>query len=463
MAKSKNKTVFFCTSCGHEEPKWLGHCPGCGEWNTFREQKVQTESVSPAGQVRQPSKPVSVKELKPDPDVRRSCGIHEADQVLGGGLVAGSSILLGGEPGIGKSTMMLQIAESASKDSEVLYVSGEESQGQLKIRADRLGVNNENLVIFCESRVEEILKVLSDRKPGLVIIDSIQTLHSPTQGLVPGTVNQLKFGCFELINWARESGAVLFLVAHVTKEGAIAGPKVIEHMVDTVLYFDHSGNDLRILRSTKNRFGSVDEIGIFRMEANGLLQISNPEGLFLENREGTLPPGIAVAPVFEGSRVLLVEIQALTVEAKGAVSRIFSDRIEPGRISRLAAIMEKHANLRFSDQDIYINVAGGMKIAEIGMELPLALAIYSARTGIALPADLIAMGEMSLTGEIRPVPQLKRRLKAAEEMGFKRILLPGTAADSKEWTKSEPLLVQDISESIRKVFASRKDRNSAAQ
>ena len=453
MAKSKSKTVFFCTSCGHEEPKWLGHCPGCGEWNTFREQTVQTEAVTPAGQVRQPSKPIPIHELKPDPEVRRTCGILEADQVLGGGLVAGSSILLGGEPGIGKSTMMLQIAEASSKNSEVLYISGEESQSQIKIRADRLGVNDQNLVIFCESRVEEILKVLSDRKPGLVIIDSIQTLHSPTQGLVPGTVNQLKYGCFELINWARESGAVLFLVAHVTKEGAIAGPKVIEHMVDTVLYFDHSGNDLRILRSTKNRFGSVDEIGIFRMEAEGLKQISNPEGLFLENRKGSLPPGIAVAPVFEGSRVLLVEIQALTVPAKGAVSRIFSDRIESGRISRLAAIMEKHANLRFSDQDIYVNVAGGIKIAEIGMELPLALAIYSARTGIALPSDLIAMGEMSLTGEIRPVPQLKRRLKAAEEMGFQRILLPGTPVDKNDWSRVTPIRIKDISESIRKVFS----------
>ncbi len=453
MAKSKSKTIFYCSSCGHEEPKWLGHCPGCGEWNTFREQTIQTESVSPAGQIRPPSKPISIQDLKPDPGVRKSCGIREADQVLGGGLVAGSSILLGGEPGIGKSTMMLQIAEASSRNSEVLYVSGEESQGQLKIRADRLGVKAESLVIYCESRVEEILNVLSDRKPGLVIIDSIQTLHSPTQGLVPGTVNQLKFGCFELINWARENSAVLLLVAHVTKEGAIAGPKVIEHMVDTVLYFDHSGNDLRILRSTKNRFGSVDEIGIFRMEAEGLRQISNPEGLFLENRQGALPPGIAVAPVFEGSRVLLVEIQALTIPAKGAVSRIFSDRIESGRVSRLAAIMEKHANLRFSDQDIYINVAGGIKIAEIGMELPLALAIYSARTGIPLPADLIAMGEMSLTGEIRPVPQLKRRLKAAEEMGFKRILLPASETDKTAGSAGETIRVKDISESIRKVFS----------
>ena len=461
MAKTKNKTVFYCTSCGHEEPKWLGHCPGCGEWNTFREQSLPTESQTPAGQPRPSSSPIPVKDILSGPETRRSCGIHEADQVLGGGLVTGSSILLGGEPGIGKSTIMLQIARETCRNGEVLYISGEESAGQIKIRANRLGIDEENLLIYCESRVEEILNVLYDRKPELVIIDSIQTLHSPTQGLVPGTINQLKYSCFELINWARESGSVLFLVAHVTKEGAIAGPKVIEHMVDTVLYFDHSGNDLRILRSTKNRFGSVDEIGIFRMEQAGLVQISNPEGLFLEDRNGSLPPGIAVAPVFEGSRVLLVEMQALTVPAKGAVSRIFSDRIETGRISRLAAIMEKHAGIRFSDQDIYVNVAGGIKIAEIGMELPLALAIYSARTGISLPADLIALGEMSLTGEIRPVPHLKRRMKAAGDMGFKRILIPSAALEKEDWTGETPLSVTDITESLRKVFAP--SSGSAAQ
>ncbi len=452
MAKSKSKTVFFCTGCGHEEPKWLGHCPGCGEWNTFREQTIHAPSVSPAGQVRKTTEPQSIQKIEADSAARVTCGIQEADQVLGGGLVSGSSILLGGEPGIGKSTMMLQIARESCRNGEVLYISGEESPGQIKIRADRLNVNDENLTVFCESGIEEILNVLKDRKPAMVIIDSIQTLHSPTQGLVPGTVNQLKYGCFELINWARESGSVLFLVAHVTKEGSIAGPKVIEHMVDTVLYFDHTGNDLRVLRSTKNRFGSVDEIGLFRMESDGLKQVGNPEGLFLEDRDGIFPPGIAVAPVFEGSRVLLVEIQALTVPAKGAVSRIFSDRIESGRISRLAAIMEKHAGIRFSDQDIYINVAGGMKIAEIGMELPLALAIYSARTGISLPADLIALGEMSLTGEIRPVSHLKKRMNAAGEMGFKRILLPKLPPEGEEWKGQAPIIATDIKESIRKVF-----------
>jgi DNA repair protein RadA/Sms len=453
MAKAKSKSVFYCSSCGHEEPKWLGRCPGCGEWNSFKEKVLPTAAPTPSGLFEEAAVPQKISSIILEDVTRQSTGIPEADQVLGGGLVEGSAVLLGGEPGIGKSTLMLQIAMMASQDREVLYISGEESPRQIKLRANRLGINSDKLILYCESRVEEILRTLEERKPGLVVMDSIQTIQSPSQGMVPGTVNQLKYGCFELINWVRKRGAVLFLIAHVTKDGAIAGPKVIEHMVDTVLYFDHSGSELRVLRATKNRFGSVDEVGLFQMGSEGLSQVSHPEGLFLENREGELPPGISVAPVFEGSRVLLVEIQSLTVPAKGAVSRIFSDRVESSRVSRVAAIMEKHLGIKFSDQDIYINVAGGMKIAEIGMELPLALAIYSARTGIRIPSDLIALGEMSLTGEIRPVPQIRRRLKAAEEMGFKRILIPGKSDETQEWTGAPPIIAKDIKEAIKQVFS----------
>jgi DNA repair protein RadA/Sms len=453
MAKSRNKTVFSCSSCGHEEPKWLGRCPGCGEWNSFKEKSLPSAPQTPSGFYAESPEPQTLSSIVLKDVTRRSTGIPEADQVLGGGLVEGSAVLLGGEPGIGKSTLMLQIALMAAQDQEVLYISGEESPRQIKLRAERLGINSDKLILYCESRVEEILTTLEQRRPGLVIMDSIQTIQSPSQGMVPGTVNQLKYGCFELINWVRRRDAVLFLIAHVTKDGAIAGPKVIEHMVDTVLYFDHSGNELRVLRATKNRFGSVDEIGLFQMSAMGLIQIGHPEGLFLESREGDLPPGISVAPVFEGSRVLLVEIQSLTVPAKGAVSRIFSDRVESSRVSRVAAIMEKHLGIKFSDQDIYINVAGGMKIAEIGMELPLALAIYSARTGIQIPSDLIAFGEMSLTGEIRPVAQLRRRLKAAEEMGLKTHTIPAKTATNPELSGTPPIIAGDIKDAIRKVFS----------
>ncbi len=430
----KAKTVFFCTSCGHEEAKWLGRCPGCGEWNSLQEQKVQALSSSLGINLKRAENPkpqtldsISLKDFK-----RHSTGLPEADQVLGGGLVEGSAILLGGEPGIGKSTLMLQIAGQTAESKKALYISGEESLRQIKLRAKRLGIESPRLSLYCESDSETIIHTLEEEKPSLVILDSIQTIHSPSQGLVPGTVNQLKYGCFELINWTRRREATLFLIAHVTKEGSIAGPKVIEHMVDTVLHFDHTGNDLRILRAAKNRFGPVDEIGLFRMDGRGLQQVTEPEALFLENREGQLPPGIAVAPVFEGSRVLLVEIQALTVPAKGGISRVFSDRIEGSRVSRVAAIMEKHLGLKYSDQDIYINVAGGMKVSEVGAELPLALALYSARTGIPLPSGLMAMGEMSLTGEIRPVPHLKRRLKAAGDMGFSTLLIPASNREVKD-------------------------------
>ncbi len=459
MASKKDKTVFFCTSCGHEEPKWLGRCPGCGEWNSFREQKVQ-DAFSPLGmdlKEMESPKPRSLDSISLKDFKRRTTGLPEADQVLGGGLVEGSAILLGGEPGIGKSTLMLQIAGEVAESRKVLYISGEESLQQIKLRAKRLGIDSSGLSLYCESASETIIHTLEEEKPSLVILDSIQTIHSPGQGLIPGTVNQLKYGCFELINWARRRRAVLFLIAHVTKEGSIAGPKVIEHMVDTVLHFDHTGNDLRILRAAKNRFGPVDEVGLFRMDGQGLQQVTEPQGLFMENREGQLPPGIAVAPVFEGSRVLLVEIQALTVPAKGGVSRVFSDRIEGSRVSRVAAIMEKHLGLKYSDQDIYINVAGGMKVSEVGAELPLALALYSARTGIPLPSGLMAMGEMSLTGEIRPVPQLKRRLKAAGEMGFSTLLIPALSREAGNSQTGVPLhtvKAADIKQGIKLIFQS---------
>ncbi len=461
MAPSKKgKILFFCSSCGHEEPKWLGRCPDCGEWNSFQEQKI-SPAASPLGLSLQgmesprpqPLDSISLKDFK-----RSSTGLPEADQVLGGGLVEGSAVLLGGEPGIGKSTLMLQIAGQRRENKKVLYISGEESLQQIKLRAKRLGINSPGLSLYCESDSETIIHTLEEQKPSLVIQDSIQTIHSPTLGQVPGTVNQLKYGCFELINWTRRRGATLFLIAHVTKEGSIAGPKVIEHMVDTVLHFDHTGNDLRILRAAKNRFGPVDEIGLFRMGSQGLQQVTEPEGLFLENREGQLPPGIAVAPVFEGSRVLLVEIQALTVPAKGGISRVFSDRIEGSRVSRVAAIMEKHLGLKYSDQDIYINVAGGMKVSEVGTELPLALALYSARTGLPLPVGLMAMGEMSLTGEIRPVPHLKRRLKAAWDMGFQTLLIPAASREAQNLLPTGESLnftkASDIQQAVKAIFQS---------
>ncbi|MBT3273538.1 MAG: DNA repair protein RadA [Spirochaetales bacterium] len=450
---AKVKTVFVCSQCSHEEPKWSGRCPDCGEWNTFSEITPLSAAKSGAGrETKKGTSSVPLSSISSDQGERISSNIDEVDRVLGGGLVRGSSILIGGEPGIGKSTLMLQTAAAADMKGRVLYVTGEESAAQLKQRADRVGIKDSAVEVLCETDLESVLRSLQSLKPTLVVIDSIQTLVSPELGTVPGTPNQIKYCCHEIITFCRERGCPVFLVAHVTKEGAIAGPKLIEHMVDTVLYFDQSSSELRILRASKNRFGSVDEIGLFTMGARGLEQVRNPASLFLVHRDGELPPGIIVAPVYEGSRVLLVEIQSLVVPAKGAVSRIFSDRIDSGRVSRTAAVLEKHLSLRFADQDIYINVAGGIKIHEVGIELPLGLALYSARTSVPVPNKTAAAGELTLAGEIRPISHMPRRVRTAREMGFTNVIgsPPQEKSDNPDWRA-----VSSISDSISAVFGKR--------
>jgi len=427
--------MYRCSSCGHEEPKWLGRCPECNEWNTLTETAVQNESKrSPAKKGVPVIMPLST--INPMEGSRISSGIGELDHVLGGGIMKRSSVLVGGEPGIGKSTLMLQAASAAQTKGRVLYISGEESAGQIRLRADRLGYSSRGLMdrieILCSGSLEDIISVLDSVKPVIIIVDSAQTLFSVDAGSVPGTVNQMKYCAFELIEWVKEHDAALFLTAHVTKEGIIAGPKTLEHMVDTVLYFEQTDKtsslsgtvDCRFLRAVKNRFGSVDEIGIFTMSEKGLLPVDDAGRLFLIRRDGELPPGVAIAAVLEGTRTILVEIQALTIPAKGAVSRVFSDKIDSGRVSRVSAAIEKHLGLRLSDQDLYINAAGGIRITEVGVELALACALYSARTDLSLPADLVIAGELSLTGEIRPVQRLASRVKTAENLGFTSFLCP---------------------------------------
>jgi DNA repair protein RadA/Sms len=356
---------------------------------------------------------------------------------------------VGGEPGIGKSTLLLQAAALAETKGRVLYVSAEESAGQVRMRADRLGIFGENsdtkgkqtsnnIEICASSRLEDIEKVMEAVKPAITVIDSIQTIHSDEAGPAPGTVNQMKYCAWELIDWVKEHDSALFLVAHVTKDGSIAGPKTLEHMVDAVLYFETgSGSgaegDSRFLRAVKNRFGSVDEIGIFTMTERGLLGVEDPGRLFLTHRGSSreLPPGLAIAAVLEGSRTLLVEIQALTVEAKGSISRVFSTQIESGRVARVAATLEKHLNLKMTDCDLYVNVAGGVRINEVGVDLGLAAAIYSARTGLALPKNAVIAGELSLAGEVRPVRRLPGRAKTAAELGFTLFCAPPAVEDIK--------------------------------
>jgi DNA repair protein RadA/Sms len=402
--------------------------------------------------------------VDPQEGSRIGSGIPELDRVLGGGIMKRSAILVGGEPGIGKSTLLLQAAAEAETKGRVLYVSGEESAGQVRMRADRLGLFGESIAsksaasggvtpgsiasrsaasksvtkgnspasrieICCTGRLEDIQRILEAVKPVIIMVDSAQTLHTDEAGLVPGTINQMKYCSWELISWVKEHDAVLFLVAHVTKDGTIAGPKSLEHMVDTVLYFEGAlstagDGDYRFLRAAKNRFGSVDEIGIFTMGEKGLSMVEDPAGIFLVRREGDQPPGVATAAVLEGSRTLLVEIQALTVPAKSAVTRVFSDRIDSARVSRIAATLEKHLKLRLSDQDLYVNVAGGIRIAEVGVDLALAASLYSARTGLSLPAKTAIAGELSLAGEVRPVRRLLGRIKTSRNLGFETFLGP---------------------------------------
>ena len=428
---SKRGTRYVCSSCGQSEAKWLGRCPGCGEWNTLIEEAVQAAGSRKAKTAAPRAKVQDLSSIPAESDARLDTGNQELNQVLGGGIVPGSSVLVGGQPGIGKSTLLLQVSRSARAKGPVLYVSGEESARQIAMRARRIGADSGEVKVLCETDVDAILRSLESLKPALLVVDSIQTIHSPEIGPVPGTVNQIKYGCYEIADWCRGHQTPLFLVAHVTKEGSIAGPKVIEHMVDTVLYFEEAEGGIRILRAMKNRFGPVNEVGIFSMSAEGLQGVSNPASLFLHNRKGGLPPGAAIAPVYEGSRVLLVEIQALTVAAKSGVSRTFADRIDSRRVSRIAAVLEKHAGLRFSDQDIYVNVAGGIKLDEVGIDLPLAVALYSARTGLSAPANTVFAGEVSLAGEIRAVPQGELRVRAAGKLGFRALIGPEERGTSK--------------------------------
>lgn len=429
MAKKKSETVFKCSECGYSQPRWLGRCPQCGSWNTLEECLVDPNSTAAAfsgSAVTEKIKPVPLSSVSAQENSRLVSGIGEFDRVLGGGAMKRSAILIGGEPGIGKSTLMLQTCTAISKATggKILYVSGEESAGQIKGRADRLSLDVSGIEILCTMRLEDIKDALVALNPVFVIIDSIQTVYSVEAGIVPGTVNQLKFCANELIGWVKERDSVLVMSAHVTKEGIIAGPKSLEHMVDTVISFERNDDEVRFLRAVKNRFGSVDELGIFAMTQKGLEGVGEPSALFITKRDGDVPAGIANTCVFEGSRAFVVEIQALTVPSKSSVSRVYSDKIDSARVARVAAVLEKRTGIKFSDQDLYINVAGGVRLNESAIDAALAAALYSARTDLSLLANTVILGEISLAGEIRPISRLKQRIKTASELGFNNIVCP---------------------------------------
>lgn len=430
---SKEDSIrFVCSECGHISTKWLGKCPDCGSWNSFSEEKVAKAKSQTKGEN---VNSVLLSEVPYENEFRFESGISELDRVLGGGIVHASSILVGGEPGIGKSTLLLQVAANCSARKSVLYISGEESPSQVRQRAERLGLELSRINFLCETKLENIIKVVENEKPQVLVIDSLQTMASDEVSSISGSVSQMRTCCMELTSVCKACGTSVFFIGHVTKEGTIAGPKIIEHMVDTVLYFEESTTGgVRLIRAVKNRFGSVDEIGIFIMTSNGLEGVKDPASFFISERsESILPPGISYTAMVEGSRTFLVEIQALVTDAKTGYTHVNSDKIDTSRVQRVAAILERHANVRLSDKDIYVNVAGGIKVNDVSVELALAVALWSACCNVKLPAKMLCFGELSLAGEVRPVSFAERRFKAAYEMGFTKAIVP-------EFTKSESKL-----------------------
>lgn len=430
MAKGKKKTAFFCKECGYESAKWLGQCPGCGEWNSFVEEPVVSSSAGvakayvsvPGAERRAPSK---LSEVKVTEEERILTGIHELDRVLGGGIVTGSLVLVGGDPGIGKSTLLLQMCrELVGSAHTVLYVSGEESVKQIKMRADRLGTFGEGLLLLSETDLDQIIDLVSRLKPEVVIIDSIQTMYREEVGSAPGSVSQVRETTVALMRLAKELMISIFVVGHVTKEGVVAGPRVLEHMVDTVLYFESDkGVSYRFLRGVKNRFGSTNEVGVFEMRGDGLAEVLNPSEYMLQGMPQH-EAGSVVSCSVEGTRPILVEVQALVCQTNFNMPRRTAAGTDYNRVNLLMAVMEKRLGLRLGECDAYINIAGGMRIHEPALDLAIIAAILSSYRNHALSEGSICFGEVGLVGEVRAVSMAEQRVQEAAKLGFKRCILP---------------------------------------
>lgn len=429
---AKTKTVFFCSSCGNETPRWQGRCPSCGAWNTI-EEHIEKPAISgvkvksaPVGQSKHPQRLIAVAS---DEEVRFSTGMSELDRVLGGGAVAGSLVLVSGAPGIGKSTLLLQICNSLCAGRRVLYVSGEESERQLKLRAERLGVNPQELFILSETRLSDLLEAVSETKPDILIVDSIQTLYNEENDSSPGSVSQVKDCTMSMMQLSKSSGITVFVVGHINKDGNIAGPKVLEHMVDCVLYFEGDPNSsYRLLRAAKNRFGSTNEIGVFEMRDVGLVEVPNPSQMLLDGRpEGA--SGTCVACVMEGTRPVLAEVQALVAKTTMNVPRRASDGFDFNRAVLMLAVMEKRAGMKMGLFDAYINVIGGLRLDEPGADLPVVLALASSYRDQSIADDLVAIGEVGMTGEIRSVSHINQRLAEIARLGFKKCIIPRSGAE----------------------------------
>ena len=455
----KGQTRFICQSCGRVSLKWLGRCPECGEWDSFSEEKIK-KTLSPTNSSRGGVLYKSLQEIGEKAQQRYLTGIKEFDRTLGEGVVPGSLVLIGGEPGIGKSTLLLEVAgELSSSKFPVLYISGEESAEQTKLRASRLGVSSPHIYVSSETNVEGIAELMEKLKPRAVVIDSIQTIYREDLASSPGSVSQVRESAVYLMRVAKERGVAIFLIGHVTKEGAIAGPRVLEHVVDTVLYFEpERSHEYRILRSVKNRFGPTLEIGIFRMEQNGLREVSDPSRLFLTDSSISEDiSGSVAVPIMEGTRCFLVEIQALVTSSNLAVPRRVTQGVDYNKLCLLLAVLEKRQNLRFYDQDVFINVAGGIKVDEPACDLAVALSVVSSLKNLPFSRRTVAIGEVGLGGEIRPVAFMDKRIGEAAKLGFRRCLTSKVRLNEKksfpgvkvmEFTTIEKILQNEFKEEV---------------
>ena len=453
MAKGKS-TVYFCQSCGYESPKWLGQCPGCREWNTFVEETVEKKSAGKAQERRAAGGPVCLSSIETKEEDRVTTRMKELDRVLGGGIVPGSLVLVGGDPGIGKSTLLLQVCQKLSDDGhEVLYISGEESLKQIKLRAERIGSFSDKLRLFCETNLELIGDTIRNNKPEVVIIDSIQTMYNENVSAAPGSVSQVRESTGILLQLAKGLGISIFIVGHVTKEGTVAGPRVLEHMVDTVLYFEGDRHaSYRILRSVKNRFGSTNEIGVFEMRETGLAEVKNPSEYMLNGRPENAS-GSVVACTMEGTRPLLIELQALVCHSNFGIPRRQTTGTDFNRVNLLMAVLEKRSGVQLSSCDAYVNITGGIKIQEPAIDLGIVLAILSSFRNKALNPKLVAFGEVGLSGEVRAVSMAKQRVAEAEKLGFEECVVPLVSLEEcKKGSKIRVIGVSSVQDAVDKVF-----------
>lgn len=433
MAKGKT-SVYFCQQCGFESSKWMGQCPGCKEWNSFVEEVVEKKSAgaqAKVGQALADANPLPLSKIEYTNDERTTTNIGELDRVLGGGIVKGSLVLVGGDPGIGKSTLLLQVCrELSNKKLNVLYISGEESMQQIKIRAERIGSFSDTLEILSETNLDTIRAVIEKKKPEIVIIDSIQTMYNEEVGSAPGSVSQVRESTGVLMQIAKGMGITIFIVGHVTKEGVVAGPRVLEHMVDTVLYFEGDRHEAyRILRGVKNRFGSTNEIGVFEMRNEGLIEVTNPSEYMLSGKPKDAS-GSIVACSMEGTRPILLEVQALVCHTFYNFPKRTATGTDANRVSLLLGVLEKRLNIKFSEDDTYINIAGGIRMSEPAMDLGIVLAAISSKKDIAISDDVICFGEVGLSGEVRAVNMAEQRVMEARKLGFKKCILPSVCKDA---------------------------------